>query len=354
MEEQLKAHRAAIDALDAEILRLISARAGHAQAIGALKKGVIYRPEREAQVLRRIKELNPGPLAGDAVARLFREIMSACLALEQPLSVGFLGPVGTFTQAAVIKHFGHAARAEACTSIDEVFRKVESGALNYGVVPVENSTEGVVGRTLDLIMQSPLQICGEVELRIHQNLLRKVAGLDGVQKVVSHAQSLAQCHEWLNANLPNVPREAVSSNAEAARLASGDASLVALAGETAAEIYQLNVLAANIEDEPNNSTRFWVLGQHDANSSGTDRTSIVVAAKNRPGAIVELLQPLAASNVSMSKLESRPARSGLWEYVFFVDLDGHRNDEKVAHALQAVEVRASFMKILGSYPVAVL
>jgi chorismate mutase/prephenate dehydratase len=354
MADELQKHRERIDALDDEILKLVSERAGHAQAIGVLKNGVVYRPEREAQVLRRIKERNPGPLSGETVARLFREIMSACLALEQPLKVAYLGPQGTFTQAAGIKHFGHAAQTVACASIDEVFRQVEGANTDYGVVPVENSTEGAVGRTLDLLLATPLKICGEVVLRVHQHLLRKGGGMDGIRRVYTHAQSLAQCHEWLSQNLPGVERIAVSSNAEAAKLAAEDDTSAAIAGETAAEIYALVVVARNIEDEPNNTTRFLVIATHDALPSGKDKTSLVMAAQNRPGAMVELLSPLARHNVSMSKLESRPSRTGLWEYVFYADVEGHQSDVAVVQALAELRQQASFVKVLGSYPAAVL
>jgi chorismate mutase / prephenate dehydratase len=355
MADQLAKHRAAIDAIDDEILKLVNTRAGHAHAIGALKGGnLVYRPEREAQVLRRIKENNPGPLAGETVARLFREIMSACLALEKPLSIAFLGPQGTFSQAAAVKHFGHAAQTHSCVSIDEVFREVEAGNVDYGVVPVENSTGGAVGTTLDLLLQTPLKVCGEVDLRVHQYLLRKAGVSDKPEKVFSHAQSLAQCHEWLNENLPGVERVAVVSNAEAARLAGEDGSAAAIAGEMAAEPYGLDKVAENIEDKPNNTTRFLVIGSHDAAPSGRDKTSLALSAKNRPGAVYELLAPLADNQVSMSKLESRPSRTGLWEYMFFVDIEGHRQDEKIAKALAELSSRAAFLKVLGSYPVAVL
>jgi chorismate mutase/prephenate dehydratase len=354
MSDELQKHRACIDAIDDQILRLINDRAAHARAIGALKNGPIYRPEREAQVLRRIKEANPGPLSGETVARLFREIMSACLALEQPLKVAYLGPQGTFTQLAATKHFGHAAQAHPSASIDEVFRQVEAGMADYGVVPVENSTGGAVGRTLDLMVQSPLKICGEVVLRVHQHLLRKVNRLDGIRKIYSHSQSLAQCHEWLNQNLPGVERVPLASNAEAARLAAEDEETAAIAGEAAAELYSLHKVAQNIEDEPNNTTRFWVLCNHDVAPSGRDKTSFVMSAKNRPGAVYELLGPLAGHGVSMTRLESRPSRTGLWEYLFFVDIEGHRQDDKAARALAELAEKAAFLKILGSYPVAVL
>lgn len=354
MTEDLQKIRTEIDALDAEILRLINQRAAHAQTIGRLKNGTIYRPEREAQVLRRIKENNPGPLSAETAARLFREIMSACLALEKPLSIAFLGPMGTFSQAAAQKHFGHAAAAVPCLSIDDVFRDVASGNADYGVVPVENSTEGAINRTLDLLQDTSLKICGEVALRIHQHLLRKQPGLDGVTVLYSHSQSLAQCHEWLNKHLPNVQCIPVASNAEAARMAAEDATVLAIAGDAAAELYGLHKLTENIEDEPDNTTRFLVIGQHDATPSGQDKTSLLMSAHNRPGAVVELLQPLARHGVSMTKFESRPARSGLWEYVFFIDLEGHRDEPQVAAALTELQDKAAFLKVLGAYPVGVL
>ncbi len=355
MADELAQHRAAIDAIDGEILKLVNARASHAQAIGALKGGqLIYRAEREAQVLRRVKENNPGPLADESVARLFREIMSACLALEKPLSIGFLGPLGSFSQAAAIKHFGHAALTQACPSIDEVFRQVEAGITDYGVVPVENSTGGAVGTTLDLLLASPLKVCGEVDLRVHQFLLRKSGLTDKPVRVYSHTQSFAQCHEWLNQNLPGIERRTVASNSEAARLAAEDPTAAAIAGEMAGELYGLDIMARNIEDQPNNTTRFLVIGNHDAAPSGKDKTSLVLSAKNRPGAMFDLLAPLADNQVSMSKLESRPSRTGLWEYMFYVDIDGHRLDEKIAKALQELSERAAFLKVLGSYPAAVL
>jgi chorismate mutase / prephenate dehydratase len=351
---KLQRERAAIDALDAELLRLISERARHAQAIGALKEGPAYRPEREARVLRRVRAENPGPLSSDAVSRVFREIMSACLALEQKLSVSYLGPPGTYSHSAVTRHFGDFVVAEPCASIDEVFRSAEGGRTDYAIVPVENSTEGAVGRTLDLMYQTPLKIVGEVKLRIVQNLLAKGVTLEAVSRVYSHAQSLAQCVQWLARHLPSAARVAVASNAEAARLAAAEPGAAAIAGEAAAAIYGLDIIAAHIEDEPNNTTRFWVLGQHDVPSSGKDETSLVMSAQNRPGAVYALLEPLAKHGVSMSRLESRPARTGLWEYLFFVDLDGHRDDPDVAAALAELRQRAPFLKLLGSYPAAVV
>ncbi len=355
-EDLLKLHRDAIDQIDVDILHLLNQRAQHARDIGEIKGGgIIYRPEREAQVLRRIKALNPGPLPGESVARLFREIMSECLALEKPLSIAYLGPEGSFTQLATLKHFGHAARTVACASIDEAFRLVESRQLDYVVAPVENSTEGAVGRTLDLMVSTPLKICGEVVLRIHHHLLRKTPAMDGIRRVYAHAQALAQCHEWLNKNLPaNVERISVASNAEAARLAAEDADCAAIAGQAAAERYSLAKLAENIEDEPNNTTRFLVLGHQEVGQTAQDKTSIIVSAPNRPGAVHSLLEPLAANGVSMTKFESRPSRAGLWDYVFFIDMEGHHSSDNIAQALKGLGERTSFVKVLGAYPQAVL
>jgi chorismate mutase/prephenate dehydratase len=356
LTEELARLRDGIDGIDAELLRLINERAKLAGRIGTIKHGNIYRPEREAQVLRRFAEQNPGPLPAAAVQRIAREIMSACLALEQPLSVAYLGPAGTYTEAAARKHFGGAPTLVPGAAIDDVFRAVESGNAHYGVVPIENSTEGAIGRSLDLLLSSSLNICGEVTLPIHHNLMSRSAGLAEVKRVYSHAQSLAQCHEWLNRNLPDVPRVAVSSNAEAARLAAGESGAAAVAGEAAATLYELPILAASIEDDPNNTTRFVVLGEHDANPSGIDRTSLVCSAQNRPGAIHHLLAPFAEHAVSMTRLESRPAKGfggSRWEYVFYIDVEGHRSDTPVAAALEELRRRAGFVKELGSYPRAV-
>ena len=352
-QKELGQLRDGIDRIDSEVLGLLSERAKLAQRVGEIKHGNIYRPEREAQVLRRIAEANPGPLPAAAVRTVFREIMSACLALEQPLKIAYFGPAGTFTESAAQKHFGSAPSFTPYLTIDDVFRAVESGNADYGVVPVENSTEGAVGRTLDLLVGSPLMICGEVMLRIHQNLLSKAESAAGVKKLYSHAQSLAQCHEWLNRNLPQVARVPVASNAEAARMAAQDPESCAIAGEAAARLYELNILAANIEDEPDNTTRFLVVAGHDAGPSGIDKTSFVCSAQNKPGAVHYLLFPLAAHGVSMSKFESRPARGfsgSRWEYVFFIDVEGHRQSATVAAALDDLRGRVGFLKELGSYP----
>lgn len=354
MSDELLKLRQNIDRLDEEILERLAERARSAQRIGEVKRGNLYRPEREAQVLRRLAAANPGPLPDEAVQRIFREIMSACLALEEPLKVAYLGPAGTFSESAARKHFGSAPSLVPTASIDDVFRAVEAGNVDYGVVPVENSTEGAVGGTLDLLLANPLKICGEVKLRIHQHLLSKADGIGAAKRLYSHAQSLAQCHEWLNRNLGHLSRVPVASNAEAARLAAEDPESCAIAGEAAAELYGLNVLAANIEDDPNNSTRFLVIARHDAGPSGSDKTSLVCSAPNRPGAMHTLLEPLARHGVDMTKLQSRPARGGLWEYVFYVDIQGHRDDANVATALKELNDRAAFLKILGSYPVAAI
>jgi chorismate mutase/prephenate dehydratase len=355
-EAALRNHRDAIDALDREILARLNARAEHARAIGALKAGdggPAWRPEREAQVLARLAHANEGPLPDDAVSAVFRQIMSACLALEQPLRVAYLGPAGTFSHAAVLRHFGSFVDAQPEATIDEVFRAVDAGRTDCAVVPVENSTEGAVGRTLDLVCSTDVAVCGEISLRVQQNLLSNAGSLGAVTRVYSHAQSLAQCVQWLSRHLPAVPRVAVASNAEAARLAAAEPGAAAIAGEIAASIYGLTVLAPHIEDEPNHTTRFWVLGRQAVRPSGNDKTSLVMSAPNRPGAVHALLEPFARHGVSMTRFESRPARTGLWEYLFFVDVCGHREDDAVAAALAELRKRAPFLKLLGSYPAAV-
>ncbi len=355
MSDELLKLRNQIDRLDEEILARLAERARCAQRVGEIKQGnVVYRPEREAQVLRRLADLNPGPLPADAVKTIFREIMSACLGLEQPLRVAYLGPAGTFSESASRKHFGSAPSFLPMANIDDVFRAVEAGNADYGVVPVENSTEGAVGGTLDQLLANPLKVCGEVKLRIHQQLMSRAEGIGAAKRLYSHAQSLAQCHEWLNRNLAHLPRVPVASNAEAARLAAEDPESCAIAGDAAAQLYGLNILAPNIEDDPNNSTRFLVIADHDAGPSGQDRTSLVFSAPNRPGAIHTLLEPLARHGVDMTKLQSRPARSGLWEYVFYADIQGHQLDVGVAAALKELNDRAAFVKVLGSYPVAAI
>jgi chorismate mutase/prephenate dehydratase len=353
MSDPLKEIRDQIDELDVRIVGLLNERARCAQRIGHIKgEGPAYRPEREMQVLNRVRALNAGPLSAEGVSRIYTEIMSACRALEAPLTVAYLGPQGTFSEEAVVKHFGGSVQGLPCGSIDETFHSVESGAAAYAVVPVENSTEGGVGRTNDLLFLKPATICGEVMLPVHQCLLHRNGKAEGFGKIYSHSQSLAQCRGWLNAHYQRVERVAVVSNAEAARLASLDDNAAAIAGTLAAQRYGLQIVAANIEDEQRNTTRFLVVGRHGAGRTGRDRTSLVVSARNRPGAVLELLTPLAKHKVSMSRFESRPARSGLWEYLFFVDLEGHEQDENVSRALDEMREKAIFVKVLGSYPMA--
>lgn len=358
-DKQLKAIRERIDQIDQQLQALIVERAEAAQEIAGIKlkqdpTTEFYRPEREAEVLRRVKSRDNGPLEDEEVVRLFREIMSACLALEQPLKIAYLGPEGTFTQAAVLKHFGHSVRTLSMGSIPDIFREVEAGACHYGVVPVENSTEGVVSHTLDTFLSSPLRICGEVSLLINHNLLSRENGMSAISKVYSHSQSLAQCRDWLDLHLPGAARIAVGSNAEAARLAFEEPGAAAIAGEAAAEIYGLNPLASNIEDEPGNTTRFLVIGKQDAAPSGDDKTSLMFTTENRAGGLLAMLNPFAHHRISMTRIESRPSRRVQWDYVFFVDVDGHREDANLSQALEELEQAAAHLKVLGSYPKAVL
>jgi chorismate mutase / prephenate dehydratase len=352
--------RGQIDAIDEKIHALINDRARLAQQVGISKtqegKTVdFYRPEREAQVLRMAKERNNGPLRDEEVLRLFREIMSACLAQQEPLKVAFLGPEGTFTQAAVLNHFGHSVRGLPLTSIDEVFHEVEAASADFGVVPIENSTEGTVNHTLDRFIASPLTICGEVELRIHHSIMGKMSSLGRIVRICSHPQALAQCRVWLDEHLPDVERVPVSSNAEGARRARDEQGTAAIAGETAAEVYGLKILAAEIEDRPDNTTRFFVLGRKLFTPSGDDRTTLLVSIghTDSPGALQRLLQPLADHRVSMTRIESRPSHKKKWDYVFFIDIEGHADDKHVAEALAELKKRASLFRILGSYPRAV-
>jgi chorismate mutase/prephenate dehydratase len=355
MSDDLDKLRRDIDAVDDELLGLFNRRAGLARRIGSLKSGApVYRPEREAQILGRLQKDNPGPLPGERVASIFAEVISACRGLEEAIRVTYLGPEGTFSEQAVRKHFGRAVEALPVASVDEAFRRAEARSVQFTVVPVENSTEGVVGRTLDLLLATPLRICAEIELRVQQNFLSNTA-LKNVRRVYSHAQSLAQCNGWLGQNLPHAERIPVASNAEAAQRAAKEEGAGAIAGEMAAERYALQVLARSIEDSPNNTTRFLVLGEVDAAPTGRDRTSLVMSAENKPGAVHALLTPLAEHGVSMTRIESRPARraTALWEYMFFIDVDGHHKDAGVAKALAQLRARAPFLKVLGSYPVAV-
>lgn len=385
MSDDLKNIRDQIDSLDEQIQILLNQRATCAQKVANAKLAdleegegaIFYRPEREACVLRKVMARNEGPISNEEMARLFREVMSACLALEQPMKIAFLGPEGTFTQAAALKHFGHSVKTIPFSSIDEVFREVDADACHYGVVPVENSTEGVISHTLDMLIESPLKICGEVSLRIHHYLMGMQDSMSDITKIYSHQQSLAQCREWLDSSLPGVERVAVNSNAEAARLASKEEGAAAIASNAAAEIYQLNILAEKIEDKPDNTTRFIILGKQDVGTSrsvsndlslnksspisanisskeSSDKTSIMVTSANESGALYHLLKPIADNGLSMTRIESRPSKSGLWQYLFFIDIDGHSSDPAVDRALIEIKKQSSLLKILGSYPKAVL
>jgi chorismate mutase/prephenate dehydratase len=344
-----------IDKIDAEILQLINRRASYAKEVAKTKiaqgeQGTFYRPDRESLVLRRIKELNPGPLSDYTAVRFFRELMSACLALEKPLEVAFLGPEGTFTQQATFKHFGHAVTTVPVVSINDIFNAVELNKCHFGVVPVENSTEGVISHTLDRFLTSSLRICGEVEIKVHQNLMGHVETVDQITEVFSHQQSLAQCRQWLDKHLPHARFTAVSSNAEAARLASLNKQAVAIAGIAAADVYHLPVIEKNIEDEANNTTRFIVIGQQTSAPTGKDKTSLVVSTGNQPGALHKALEPFARFGIGMVNIESRPSRQGLWEYVFFIDIEGHSEDRDVTQALEILKANVHMLKLLGSYP----
>ncbi|HEX6265955.1 MAG TPA: prephenate dehydratase, partial [Burkholderiales bacterium] len=338
MADDIEKLRREIDRIDEELAALIEKRAAAAKKIGSLKGGAgAYRPERESQVLSRV-EKKAGILPAERMTAVFREIISACRGLEEPIRVSYLGPEGTFSEQAVRRHFGSAVEGLAVVSVDEAFRRCESGGAQFAVVPVENSTEGVVGRTLDLLVTTPLRICAEVELRVQQNLLTKEAALASIRKVYSHSQSLAQCNGWLAQNLPNAERVPVASNAEAASRAAQEAGAAAIAGQAAGSRYGLEALARSIEDDPNNTTRFLVLGKIDPAPSGRDRTSLVMSAENKPGAVHALLTPLAEHKVSMSRIESRPlrTRASLWEYFFFIDVEGHQHDAALARALAAL------------------
>lgn len=366
--------RADIDSIDSQIHTLLNRRAQCAQQVAEVKTRefeaaqsfeaggesssaqqlLFYRPEREAQVLERVKAANTGPLADDTVAFIFREIMSACLALEKPMEVAYLGPEGTFTQAAALKHFGHAVISVPQATVDQVFTQVESGQCNYGVVPVENSTEGMVSHTLDAFMNSSLQICGEVELRVRLHLLVSGGDSQDIKRICAHQQALAQSRRWLDANFPNIERVAVSSNGEAARIAAAEAGTAAIAGDLAAQQYNLAKVASDIEDRPDNTTRFLVIGKEGVQASGRDKTSIVVSANNRPGALFNLLEPFQRANVMLTRIDTRPSRTETWTYVFFIEFEGHRDDPEIAAILKELAERCVMCKILGSYPKAAL
>tara|TARA_Y100001934_G_scaffold198924_1_gene234415 strand:- start:1518 stop:2627 length:1110 start_codon:yes stop_codon:yes gene_type:complete len=352
-----------IDAIDTTILELLNERAQIALEVAEVKQAsagdvppVFYRPEREAQVLRRMMDENPGPLSGEKVALVYRQIMSACLALEEPLRVAFLGPEGTFTQLATIKQFGDSVIGQSLVTVDDVFREVETESCNYGVVPVENSTEGVISHTLDNFLSSTLKVCGEVELRVHHHLMR-LGGEDApgreIKRIYSHQQTLGQCRLWLDGHYPRIPRISVTSNAEAARRAAGEPDAAAIAPEIAAELYGLQILSRKIEDLSNNTTRFLVVGREQVGPSGNDKTSIMVSTHNRPGALYKLLEPFHRHNVMLTKIETRPSKTGMWSYVFFIDFEGHQQDDVIRDVLAEIDADALEVKMLGSYPRAI-
>ena len=357
VDEQLGDLRVQIDAVDQQLLALLNQRAKLAQAVGEVKKldgSPVFRPDREAQVIDRVKNRNPGPVLGDSIAPIWREIMSACRSLEARQRVAFLGPIGTFSEQATLNYFGSSIEALACPSIDEVCRATVAGSADFGVLPIENSTEGVVARSLDLLLQSPVAIIGETSLLVTHNLLRSSLSREGITQVCAHPQALAQCQGWLSQNLPDAERVAVSSNAEGARMAASNSSIAALASERAASQYGLHVVQRAVQDEAHNRTRFVVVSHLErvtpAAPTGHDCTSLAVSIDNRPGAVHDMLVPLKRHGVSMTRFESRPARSGQWEYVFFIDLAGHPAQDNVAAALDELRTQCSFFKVLGSYP----
>jgi chorismate mutase/prephenate dehydratase len=352
-DDKLKPLRDQIDAIDAQLISLLNQRAKVAQAVGHIKaetNAPVFRPEREAQVLARVAERNDGPLVSSDLQSIFREVMSACRALEKRITVAYLGPAGTYSEQAVWQQFGQAVEGLPCVSIDEIFRSVEAGTADFGVVPVENSTEGAVNRTLDLLMRTTLSISGEVALPVQHSLMTRTGTMNRITTVCAHSQALAQCQAWLNEHYPQLERRAVASNGEAARMASEQAGVAAIAGDMAARRYSLAIAHAHIQDDPHNRTRFFVIGTLQPGPSGRDQTSLLLSVPNKSGAVYELLAPLARHGVSMTRFESRPARTGRWEYFFFVDIEGHAHDAKVAQALAELQTQAAFFKVLGSYP----
>ena len=359
--EHLSSIRQRIDDIDVQLLKLLNERAACALEIAEIKTRerttehpAFYRPDREAQIMQRLRNLNSGPLPDDHVDRLFTEVISSCLSLEQPLTVAYLGPKGTYTEAATLKQFGHFANLRSMTSIDEVFHEVESRSAQFGVVPVENSTEGMVNHTLDCFIKSKLRICAEVQLKIHHSLLvAKDLNEADIEVIYSHEQSLAQCRNWLNHRFPNVELRAVSSNAEAARKASVEKKTAAIAGEFAADQLQLSALYKNIEDESDNTTRFLVIGDQYVGASGNDKSSILVSTNNEPGALIRILEPFQLHDISLSRIETRPSGGSNWSYVFFIDFDGHESSDEISVVIEQVRANAIDVKRLGSYPKAI-
>lgn len=356
LQARLLPLRERIDSLDEQILSLLNQRAAAAQDVGIIKQtfdndGSVLKPEREAQVIRRLQKLNQGPFTAPAIEAVWTQIISTCRGLENVLTVAYLGPQGSFSEQAAIEHFGHAITHLRCDSFDEVFRAVEAGQANVGIIPVENSAEGAVNRSLDLLLNSPLKVLGERSVKIHHNLLTQSGTLQGVKQVMAHPQALAQCQNWLMQHAPHLERTAASSNAQAARAAAQDPTIAAIAGDAAAQVWELRSMATGIQDDPQNRTRFLAVGPIETLPSGRDKTSIILAVPNRSGAVYDMLAPLADNGVSMTRLESRPARTGQWEYYFYIDLLGHRNEPAVAQALADLKKQVAFFKVLGSYPI---
>ena len=351
--ESVDALRQKIDQIDAKVVNLLNDRASLAQRIGrskSLSSQEVYVPHREKEVLQRVSELNRGPLSAHAVSAVFREIISGCRALEAPLNVSFFGAEATYTHLAAREQFGASASLRPTTSIAEVFQEVTQGRVAYGVVPIENSTEGVVAHTLDSLVDSDLKICAEIFLDIHHNLLSRSGKEADVRRIISHPQALAQCRGWLTHKFPAVPVEEVASTAHAAIRAAEDGTLAAISSAMAKEVYDLKVVAANIEDQSTNITRFLVIGTTNSTPSGDDKTSVVFSVQDKPGVLHRMLQPFARSRINLTKIESRPIKNKPWEYMFFLDLRGHREQSAVSRAIAGLEKNCLFLKILGSYP----
>ena len=359
MAKTLPELRAQIDALDLELLALLNQRATLAHEVGEIKRidgSAVFRPDRETQVIASLQADNPGPLKSSGVATIWREIMSACRALEAAQRVAYLGPAGTFSEQAALQYFGSSIERVPCISIDEVFRATAAGSAEFGVVPVENSTEGVISRSLDLLLYSPLHIVGETSFLVRHNLLRLTPLRDGIEAVYAHPQALAQCQDWLSTHLPDAERRAASSNAEGARLAATNPAWAAIASERAGSEFGLHVASHAIQDDAFNRTRFAVVCLPQTLpaplATGKDCVSLIVSVPNQPGAVHDLLVPLKTHGVSMTRFESRPARSGQWDYYFYIDIQGHPSQAHVAAALKELQGHCAFYKVLGTYPVA--
>ncbi len=356
-DKNLKAIRDQIDIIDEKILRLINDRLIAAKTVAQIKASLdvpaFYRPEREAQVLSRLKKLNSGLLENSALENLFREIMSITRSAEAALSVSVLGPLGTYSEAAARQHFGSGIDIVDFPIIDEIFKSTENEHTDFSVVAVENSTEGGVTGTLDRLATTSLTICGEINFEINHHLMSRENDLSAIKTIYAHTQSLGQCKRWIDTHHPTASRIPVSSNADAAIRASAESGAAAIAGEMAANRYDLNILSEHIEDESDNATRFLVLSNRETPPSGNDKTSLLLSCRSRPGALIHLLKPLLDAQIDMTKIESRPSRISAWEYVFFVDIAGHQEEEHVKRALSQMKSEAGLYKNLGSYPASI-